>query len=262
MFGDIANRRWGLSNLWIILKWRSCHRHLLSSPAHSWRRSNLAVKQLLAGKADKQMKHHPSWRTTGEWKHSHQAICTYWLILVLVLTKLKMRSNCLWKWCRELMFASGVYMGRQSRMGSTEGLLLPLAQWGKMECLFIKPRLYGGEYGDFAQIRHPLPMSPSVVWHLILIKCLPNKTSYEHSSKFCHVNIFHNTMYKVLQIHTQWAVREKRSKVRNVLVNAYHRNTKWKTLRKKERQVQLPFNTTWWNMVYAIWPVLHWEQDG
>lgn len=40
MFGDIANRKWGLSNLWIILKWRSHQRHLLSSPAHSWRRSN------------------------------------------------------------------------------------------------------------------------------------------------------------------------------------------------------------------------------
>lgn len=186
------------------------------------------------------MKHHPSWRTTGERKHSHQAICTYWLILVSVLTKLKMRSNCLWKWCMELLFASGVYIGGQSRMGSTEGLLLPLVHWGKTRCAFIKPRLYGGQYGDFTQIKHPLPMSPSVVWHLILMKCLQNKTSYEHSSKVCHVNIFHNMTYKVLQIHTQWAVREKRSKVRNVLVNAYHRNINWKTLRRKERGVATP----------------------
>lgn len=131
MFGDIANRKWGLSNLWIILKWRSCQRHLLSSPAHSWRWSNLAVKQLLAGKADEQTTYHPSWRTTGEWKHSHRAICTYCLISVLALTKLKTRSHCLLKWCRELMSASGVYIGGQSRMGSVEGLLLPWVHWGK-----------------------------------------------------------------------------------------------------------------------------------
>lgn len=80
MFGEIANRKWGLSNLWIILKWRSHQRHLLSSPAPSWRWFNVAVKQLLAGKADEQTKHHPSWRTTGEWKHSHWAICTHWLV--------------------------------------------------------------------------------------------------------------------------------------------------------------------------------------
>lgn len=40
MFGDVARRKWGLSNLWIIPKWRSCQRCLLCS----WRQSNLAMR--------------------------------------------------------------------------------------------------------------------------------------------------------------------------------------------------------------------------
>lgn len=43
MFGDAAKRKWRLSNLWIILKWRSYQRCLLCS-ACSWRQSNLAVR--------------------------------------------------------------------------------------------------------------------------------------------------------------------------------------------------------------------------
>lgn len=179
------------------------------------------------------------------------------LFLVSVLTKLKMRSNCLWKRCRELTFASGACIGGQSRMGSTGGLL-PCVHWGKTLCAFIKPRLYRGQYGDFTQIKHPFPMSPSVVWHLILIKHLQNKTRYKHSSKVCHVNIFHNMTYEVSQIHTQWAVRWKWSKVRNVLVNVYHRNINWKR-RKKERREATPIRH---NVVFAIWPVLPREQDG